>query len=110
MKILTSSLSNRDAVSTLLIPKEARKGTKVADAPKKKGSFTADDNIIPDPDVALKLGKYISKTKAEEHKEARKVHETHERLITAKPTSDEESDVMISQIKYLNENLKKNYK
>nr|GEW16388.1 hypothetical protein [Tanacetum cinerariifolium] len=92
----------------VVIPKKARKGTKVADSPKKKDSFSADDNTIPDLDVALELGKSISKTEAEEHKEQRKVHETHERLVTAKPTCDEESDVMISQIKYLNENLKKN--
>ncbi|GJU90036.1 hypothetical protein Tco_1302459 [Tanacetum coccineum] len=76
----------------IAIPKKARKGTKAAITPKKKGSFTANDNIIPDPDVALELGKSISKTKAEEHEEARKVHETHERLVTAKPIRDEESD------------------
>nr|GEU65468.1 retrovirus-related Pol polyprotein from transposon TNT 1-94 [Tanacetum cinerariifolium] len=34
----------------------------------------------------------ISKTKVEEHDKARKVHETHERLVTAKNTIDEESD------------------
>ncbi|GKB83242.1 hypothetical protein Tco_0950137 [Tanacetum coccineum] len=73
-------------------PKKARKGTKVIVTPKKKSSFTVDYNIIPDSDVALELGKSISKTKAEEHEEARKVHETHEHLVTKKPTSDEESD------------------
>ncbi|GJU53781.1 hypothetical protein Tco_1227495 [Tanacetum coccineum] len=37
-------------------PKKARKGTKAVVTPKKKGSFTADDNIIPDLDIALELG------------------------------------------------------
>ncbi|GJX62050.1 hypothetical protein Tco_0294950 [Tanacetum coccineum] len=73
-------------------PKKARKRTKATVTPKKKSSFTTDDNIIPDLDVALELGKSISKIKVEEHEEARKIHETHERIITAKPTSDEESD------------------
>nr|GEZ58433.1 hypothetical protein [Tanacetum cinerariifolium] len=50
-------------------------------------SFTADDNIFPDADVDLELEKSISKTKAKEHEEARKVHE---RLVTVKPTSDED--------------------
>ncbi|GJU84481.1 hypothetical protein Tco_1292027 [Tanacetum coccineum] len=44
------------------IPKKARKGTKAANVPKKKDSFPANDNIITDdPDVALELGKSISK-------------------------------------------------
>ncbi|GJT29145.1 hypothetical protein Tco_0909420 [Tanacetum coccineum] len=73
-------------------PKKARKRTKAIVTPKKKSSFTTDDNIIPDLDVALELGKSISKIKVEEHEEARKIHETHECLVTAKPTSDEEFD------------------
>nr|GEX26312.1 DNA-directed DNA polymerase [Tanacetum cinerariifolium] len=49
-------------VSTGLIPpkKSRSKGSKVSKeivTPKKKSSITADDNIIPEPDVALKLGK-----------------------------------------------------
>ncbi|GKC13345.1 hypothetical protein Tco_1010127 [Tanacetum coccineum] len=43
------------------VPKKARKGKKAAITPKKKSSFTTDDNIIPNPDVALELGKSISK-------------------------------------------------
>ncbi|GKC87157.1 hypothetical protein Tco_1147806 [Tanacetum coccineum] len=62
-------------------------------APKgKKSSITAEDNIIPDPDEAFKLGKSISLTKAEEQDEQRRVHETYERLVTKKTASDEESD------------------
>ncbi|GJV52590.1 hypothetical protein Tco_1448331 [Tanacetum coccineum] len=80
-------------------PKKARKRTKATVTPKKKSSFTTDDNIIPDLDVALELGKSISKIKVEEHEEARKIHETHERIITAKPTSDEESDAQSQKLK-----------
>ncbi|GKC03743.1 hypothetical protein Tco_0995353, partial [Tanacetum coccineum] len=65
------------------IPKKARKGTKAANVPKKKDSFTADDNIITnDPEVALELGKSISKSDADKQEEARRVYETHERLVT----------------------------
>ncbi|GJU18183.1 hypothetical protein Tco_1146149 [Tanacetum coccineum] len=81
------------AISTsVVVPKKARKGMKTNAVPKKKGSITADDNIIPDPEEAFKLGKSISITEAEEREEARRVHETHERLVTEKPTSDEGSD------------------
>ncbi|GJW80324.1 hypothetical protein Tco_0144299 [Tanacetum coccineum] len=45
--------------------------------PSKNGSITAEDNIILDLDVALKLGESISLTKAEEQEEHRRVHETH---------------------------------
>ncbi|GKE13990.1 hypothetical protein Tco_1421567, partial [Tanacetum coccineum] len=80
------------AISTsIVVSKKARKGMKSTDAPKKKGSITAVDNIIPNPEEALKLGKSINRTKAEEKEEARRVHETHERLVTEKPTSDEAS-------------------
>ncbi|GKA06062.1 hypothetical protein Tco_0685182 [Tanacetum coccineum] len=45
------------------IPKKSRKGTKAENVPKKKGSFTADDNIInDDPDVkAVKASKCKSR-------------------------------------------------
>ncbi|GJV29601.1 hypothetical protein Tco_1386049 [Tanacetum coccineum] len=85
------------ALSTCLIPpKKSRgkwsKGSKAAVTPKKKSSITVDDNIIPEPDVALELGKYISRTEAKEQEEARHLHETHEHLVTAKPTRDEDSN------------------
>ncbi|GKF87880.1 hypothetical protein Tco_0258757, partial [Tanacetum coccineum] len=54
--------------------------------------ISADDNIIPKPDVALELGNSISQTEAEIAKEEILLHETHERLVTAKPTGVEESD------------------
>ncbi|GJV97475.1 hypothetical protein Tco_1549052 [Tanacetum coccineum] len=40
------------------------------------------DNIIPELDVALKLGKSMSLTKAAEEEAARQVHATHERIVT----------------------------
>ncbi|GKC99991.1 hypothetical protein Tco_1170266, partial [Tanacetum coccineum] len=85
------------ALSTGLIPPEkgrgkGSKGKKATVTPKKKGSITVDDNIILEPDVAFELGKSISRTEAEIAEEARRVHETHERLVTEKPTSLEESN------------------
>ncbi|GJT75697.1 hypothetical protein Tco_1042422 [Tanacetum coccineum] len=44
---------------------------------KKKVIVTADDNIVPEPDVALELGKSISLTEAAEEEAARQVHATH---------------------------------
>ncbi|GJY18457.1 hypothetical protein Tco_0389948 [Tanacetum coccineum] len=59
-------------------------GTKAANVPRKKDSLIFNDNIITDdPNVALELGKSISKSKAKEQEEARRVHETHERLVTS---------------------------
>ncbi|GKC24023.1 hypothetical protein Tco_1026173 [Tanacetum coccineum] len=85
------------ALSTGLIPPnksrgKGSKGKKATVTPKKKGSITVDDNIILEPDVAFELGKSISRTEAEIAEEARRVHETHERLVTEKPTSVEESN------------------
>ncbi|GKB26276.1 hypothetical protein Tco_0865677, partial [Tanacetum coccineum] len=72
-----------------VIPMKSRKGTKAAIVPKKKGSLTADENIITDDlDVALELRKSISKSEAKEQEETRRVHETHERLVTGVVISD----------------------
>ncbi|GJT75201.1 hypothetical protein Tco_1041926 [Tanacetum coccineum] len=49
---------------------------------KKKVTISVDDNIIPDPDVALELGKYMSLTEAAEEEAARQVHATHVRIVT----------------------------
>ncbi|GJW12251.1 hypothetical protein Tco_1578078 [Tanacetum coccineum] len=68
------------------------KGKKAIVAPEKKSTIIADDNIVPEPDVVFELGKSISITKAKEQEEARRVHETHERLVTKRPTSVEESN------------------
>ncbi|GKC71548.1 hypothetical protein Tco_1117431, partial [Tanacetum coccineum] len=82
--------------STGLIPPKKSRGKgsqrkKQTFTPKKKSSISADDNTIPEPDVALELGKSISKTEVEIAEEARRVHETHERLVTEKLTSEEDS-------------------
>nr|GEV49525.1 hypothetical protein [Tanacetum cinerariifolium] len=45
----------------IVVLKKARKGMKTPATPNKKGLITAADNIIPDPEEALKLGKLISK-------------------------------------------------
>ncbi|GJV47780.1 hypothetical protein Tco_1437992 [Tanacetum coccineum] len=49
---------------------------------KKKVTISATDNIIPDPDVALELGKSISLTEAAEEEAVRQVHATHTRIVT----------------------------
>ncbi|GKE97910.1 hypothetical protein Tco_0021261, partial [Tanacetum coccineum] len=48
-------------------------------APSKKSSITTDDNILPDPDEDLKLGKSINRTEVEIAEEKRQVHETHDK-------------------------------
>ncbi|GKA12920.1 hypothetical protein Tco_0692466 [Tanacetum coccineum] len=74
------------ALSTGLIPpKKTRgkgsKGKKQAVIPKKKGLISADDNIIPEPDVAFELGKSMSLTEVDEEEAARRVHATHKHLV-----------------------------
>ncbi|GJT35711.1 hypothetical protein Tco_0926130 [Tanacetum coccineum] len=49
---------------------------------KKKVIIYVDDNIIPDPDIALELGKSISLTEAAEEEAARQVHTTHTKIVT----------------------------
>nr|GEU58169.1 hypothetical protein [Tanacetum cinerariifolium] len=48
---------------------------------KKKVKISAADNINPDPDVALELGKSIYLTEVTEEEAARQVHATHERIV-----------------------------
>ncbi|GKC93885.1 hypothetical protein Tco_1159327 [Tanacetum coccineum] len=60
--------------------------------PRKKSSITADDNILPDLDEAIKLGKSISLTEVEEQEEEHQLHETHTRLITEKVADTAESE------------------
>ncbi|GJZ84609.1 hypothetical protein Tco_0649948 [Tanacetum coccineum] len=55
----------------------AKKRTTSKRRVKKSITISAKDNIIPDADVSLKLGKSISLTEAEEAEAARKVHATH---------------------------------
>ncbi|GKE42514.1 hypothetical protein Tco_1469798, partial [Tanacetum coccineum] len=63
-------------------PELARKQTASRRVVKKKFTITADDNIIPEPDVALELGKSISLTEAAKEEAARQVHATHARIVT----------------------------
>ncbi|GKB54878.1 hypothetical protein Tco_0905631 [Tanacetum coccineum] len=63
-------------------PKPAKKKTASRRVVKKKVTISADDNIIPDLDVALELGRSISLTEAKEEKAARQVHATHARIMT----------------------------
>nr|GEW26479.1 hypothetical protein [Tanacetum cinerariifolium] len=63
-------------------PKPVKKKTTSKRLVKKKVTIYADDNIIPDPDVALELGKSISLTEAEEEEAAKQVHATHARIVT----------------------------
>ncbi|GJW11465.1 hypothetical protein Tco_1577292 [Tanacetum coccineum] len=45
-----------------------------------------DDNIIPEPDVDLELGKSISLIEAAEEEASRQVHATHERIMSPDPS------------------------
>ncbi|GJV71117.1 hypothetical protein Tco_1491112 [Tanacetum coccineum] len=91
----------------LVPPKKTRgkgsKGKKVAVTPKKKSLISVDNNIIPEPDVSLELGKSISKTEAEIADEARRVHETHERLVTEKPKKSLDQSQKLKGIQILTE-------
>ncbi|GJT83522.1 hypothetical protein Tco_1057864 [Tanacetum coccineum] len=63
-------------------PKPAKKKTTSRRVVKKKVIISAKDNIIPDLDVALELGKSISQTEAEEAEAAKKVYATQARIMT----------------------------
>ncbi|GJU40831.1 hypothetical protein Tco_1193788 [Tanacetum coccineum] len=72
-------------------PKKARKWKQ----PKTTSSLSVDDNIIfEDRDAAFELAKSISRTEAEEQEAARLMHETHERLVTKKPTKRRQTSVV----------------
>ncbi|GJX57487.1 hypothetical protein Tco_0287384 [Tanacetum coccineum] len=59
----------------------ARRQTGKRRISKKKVSISADDNIIPEPDVALEFGKSMSLTKAPQEEVARQVHAAHEWIV-----------------------------
>nr|GEU49803.1 retrovirus-related Pol polyprotein from transposon TNT 1-94 [Tanacetum cinerariifolium] len=68
---------------------------------KKKVAISVANNIIPDPDVALGLGKSIILTEAAEEEATRQVHATHARIVTEseiepakKKTEQEAADIM----------------
>ncbi|GJY11680.1 hypothetical protein Tco_0380989 [Tanacetum coccineum] len=60
----------------------ARKRTASRRVVKKKVTSTADDNIVPESNIALKLGKSMSLTEAAEEEATRQVHATHARIVT----------------------------
>ncbi|GJY84331.1 hypothetical protein Tco_0497707 [Tanacetum coccineum] len=49
--------------------------------PRKKRSFTVTDNILPDPNEAVKLAESISLTEAKHQEKEHRLHETHARLV-----------------------------
>ncbi|GKA03872.1 hypothetical protein Tco_0676653 [Tanacetum coccineum] len=63
-------------------PELVKKKNAIRRVVKKKVTIFADENIIPDPDVALELGKSISLVEAEEEEAAKQVHATHSRIVT----------------------------
>nr|GEW08429.1 hypothetical protein [Tanacetum cinerariifolium] len=63
-------------------PKPARKRTASRRVVKKKVTITAYDNIVPEPDISLELGKSISLTEAAEEEATRQVYATHARIMT----------------------------
>ncbi|GKG11788.1 hypothetical protein Tco_0346025, partial [Tanacetum coccineum] len=67
---------------------------------KKKATISVDDSIVPEPDIALALGKSISLTKVEEEVTARQVHATYARIISEfvpEPARRRRSDISISK-------------
>ncbi|GJR79486.1 hypothetical protein Tco_0150271 [Tanacetum coccineum] len=60
----------------------ARKRTASRRVVKKKVTISTADNIIPDPNFALELGKSINLTEAAKEEAARQVHATHARIVT----------------------------
>ncbi|GJS32811.1 hypothetical protein Tco_0531193 [Tanacetum coccineum] len=96
--MLTKDIKQSEAYQTFLFlstglipPKKTTgkgsKGKKQAVNPKKKGSISAEDNIIPDQYVAFELGKSISLSEAKEEEVARHVHATLELLVTESDAS-----------------------
>ncbi|GJQ93620.1 hypothetical protein Tco_0004759 [Tanacetum coccineum] len=85
---LSNSMMNDDNRNSahymmyLVLSTNTKEKKKKATTPRKKRSITADDNILPDPDEALKLGESMSLTEAEIEEEERRLHETHAHLST----------------------------
>ncbi|GJW21556.1 hypothetical protein Tco_0032178 [Tanacetum coccineum] len=64
------------------VQKEKKDAVRKKDVvPRKKRSITIADNILPDPDEAIKLVESISLTKAEHQDEERRLPETHANLF-----------------------------
>ncbi|GJR04726.1 hypothetical protein Tco_0527710 [Tanacetum coccineum] len=65
---------------------------------KKKATISVDDKIIPEPDIALELGKSISLAEVEKEAAAREVHDTHARILkgiqSLTPAEQDVADIM----------------
>ncbi|GJW53213.1 hypothetical protein Tco_0097298 [Tanacetum coccineum] len=72
------------------IPKEVK--GKGKGGTRKKMAATTDDNILPNPDEALKLGKSISLTEAEEQEEEHCLHDIHAHPVTKTIAESEETE------------------
>ncbi|GKB83064.1 hypothetical protein Tco_0949959, partial [Tanacetum coccineum] len=84
----------------------ARKRTSSRRVIKKKVSISVEDNIIPEPYVALELGKYMSLTKAAKEEAARQVHATHERILKGVQTLTPEEQLVADTMQALKANRK----
>nr|GEW68783.1 hypothetical protein [Tanacetum cinerariifolium] len=63
-------------------PKPIKKKTASKRVVKKKVTISTYDNIIPDPDISLELGKSIDLAKSKEEEAAKQVHATYARIMT----------------------------
>nr|GEW52222.1 hypothetical protein [Tanacetum cinerariifolium] len=76
-----------DGIETVDVSEESelepvKKKTASRRVVKKKVMIFAYDNIIPDPDISLKLGKSVSLAEAEEEEAAKQVRATNARIVT----------------------------
>nr|GEX48435.1 hypothetical protein [Tanacetum cinerariifolium] len=84
----------------IIAPKKKRKGIKATDTPKKRDLITTEENILFNPDEALKLRESISLTEAHIAEEEQQLHETHASLIIGREqTSKVDKEVVESQKK-----------
>ncbi|GKE76900.1 hypothetical protein Tco_1543020, partial [Tanacetum coccineum] len=75
--------------SGIVVLKKARTGMKATANPTKKGSITAEENILSDLDEALQFGESMSLTEVEIAEEERLLHETHASLVIGREQASE---------------------
>nr|GEW04614.1 hypothetical protein [Tanacetum cinerariifolium] len=86
-------------VSKESVPEPVKKKLGSKRVVKKKFTLSANDNVISDDsNAALELSKSISKTKAEEAEAAKKLHDTHARIVieSAKKKSGDRSSQSVA--------------
>ncbi|GJZ47966.1 hypothetical protein Tco_0601798 [Tanacetum coccineum] len=93
----------------------ARKQTSSRRVIKKKATITADDNIVPEPNVALELGKSISLSEAAEEEAARDTSSVSKKMsydlsqkLTGVQTLSPEEQIVADTMKSLKESKKTN--